>query len=52
MNISKAQWIFLLRILRVMILLLIWNNNKDYRLLGDRMVVEIENTIARERKDA
>ena len=49
---TKGQWIFLLRILRAVILLLIWNNNQDYRLLGDRLVVEIENAITRERKDA
>ena len=49
---TKSQWIFLLRILRVVVLLLIWNENRDYRLLGDRMTVEIENVIARERKDA
>ena len=49
-RIQKAQWIFLLRILRAVILLLIWNNNQDYRLLGDRLVVEIENAITRERQ--
>ena len=48
---TKGQWIFLLRVLRVVVLLLIWNENQDYRLLGDRMVVEIENTIARERRN-